>query len=549
MKIGIFIAYPPRSELSNQGLGRLLRSIISGISQTEQGSVVLLCPSWLKTDVEQLLHGIPGARLEIVSKKKVPLVVKLWDKFLAKGRKKPKAPGRLSRWKKRILDRISKISRGVGRTVLRLLSSDNDAVVGVSLIALALLAILFSPIALIAVALLATVILLVRANILSKLRRRSTTLQMRAKGYIKRTLNALLQRAVPSIGQVVLREVTHRESLQLVAMANRMKDVDVWFSPTVFWPEFNLINAPRVLSFPDMLISEFPSAFASSIKDAPDIFARAQKTISGGTHFTAYSHYTAEKALIEQFSVPSENVTVIPHASMNLLPLINIKGTMDDAFARDQFARNLIDGFRLTSWQGNEYLATMDLSSTKFIFYPSQLRPNKNIMNLVKGYEIALREKFIYAKLVLTGNPAHVPEVMEYIRKNRLQYDILFAYDVPDQVLAALYSRAALVVNPTLYEGGFPFTFTEGMSVGTPSIMSDIPQVTEYIDGDLADKMLFQPMSPTDIADKIAFGINYRSELCDLQKPLYDKLKNRNWSDVANDYLDTFHKVIEANRR
>jgi len=191
----------------------------------------------------------------------------------------------------------------------------------------------------------------------------------------------------------------------------------------------------------------------------------------------------------------------------------------------------------------------MDLSSTKFIFYASQLRPNKNIMNLVKGYEIALREKFIYAKLVLTGNPAHVPEVMDYIYKNRLQYDILFAYDVPDQVLAALYSRAVLVVNPTLYEGGFPFTFTEGMSVGTPSIMSDIPQVTEYIDGDLAAKMLFQPMSPNDIADKIAFGINNRSELYELQKPLYDKLKNRNWSDVANDYLDTFQKVIKMERQ
>jgi glycosyltransferase involved in cell wall biosynthesis len=427
-----------------------------------------------------------------------------------------------------------------------MLSSDYDLWFLVCSVILLAFAAALAPVALLAVFGLVVVYMIARLAIALHARQRLATFRSRARPVIERWLGSLLQRKLPPLGQIVLREVTRRESRHLVRMANSMKDVDVWYSPTVFWPEFNEIRALRVQAFPDMLISQFPTAFASTVKDAPHIYKRAKEAITGGAYFTAYSTVTAERDLSAQFSIPMDRITVIPHASMDLSSNINIKGTLDDAYAREQFTKNLIDGYRLTSWQNNEYLANIDVKDISFIFYASQLRPNKNVLNLIKGYEIALRKRFIYSKLILTGNVSHAPDVEKYVKERRLQYDVLFAYDVPDQVLAALYARASLVVNPTLYEGGFPFTFSEGMSVGTPSIMSRIPQVTEFVHSDLADTMLFNPMAPEDIAAKIVWGLKNRERLLELQTPLYNEMRNRSWADVGQDHVNLFRKIIAA---
>ncbi|MET3591291.1 glycosyltransferase involved in cell wall biosynthesis [Mesorhizobium shonense] len=546
MKIGIFIAYPPRSELSNQGLGRLLRSIVAGINESESGQVVLLCPSWLQEDVRNLFHGFPNDRLQVVSKSKIPLVVRFWEKFLAKNRKKPRKIGWLAKFRATLSRFLAKTLMVIGRSLLWMLSSDNDLwFLACSVVLLAIAATL-APFALLAIVGLMVAYATVRSGIASRAQQRLSTFRSRARRVIERGFGSLLQRKLPPFGQIVLREVTRRESLYLVRRANSMTDVDVWYSPTVFWPEFNAIRALRVQAFPDMLISQFPTAFASTIKDAPYIYKRAKEAIAGGSYFTAYSTLAAERDLSNQFSVSLDKISVIPHAAMDLSSHINMKGTLDDHYARVQFAKNLIDGYRLTSWTNNEYLSSINLRDVSFILYASQFRPNKNILNLIKGYEIALRKRFIYSKLILTGNVSHAPDVEAYVREHRLQYDVLFAYDVPDQVLAALYARASLVVNPTLYEGGFPFTFSEGMSVGTPSIMSRIPQVTEFVNSDLADAMLFNPLAPEDIAAKIAWGLKNRERLLELQTPLYNEMRNRSWADVGRDHVNLFRKIIAA---
>ncbi|TPJ33850.1 glycosyltransferase [Mesorhizobium sp. B2-6-5] len=544
MKIGIFIAYPPRSELSNQGLGRLLRSIVAGINEGKGGQVVVLCPSWLQEDVRNLFHGFPSDRLQVISKSKVPLVVRLWEKFFEGSRKRTKESGFLKKLKENFSRVFAKILMAAGRSLVWMLSSDNDLWFLASFFILLAFAAALAPIALLAVVGLVVAYMAARLTLVHRARQQLSTFRSRARRIIERRLGPLLQRKLPPFGQIVLREVTRREALYLVRRANSMTDVDVWYSPTVFWPEFNAIRASRVQAFPDMLISQFPTAFASTIKDAPHIYKRAKEAITGGSYFTAYSTLVAERDLASQFSVPLDKITVIPHATMDLSPHINIKGTLDDNYAREQFTGNLLDGHRLTSWRDNKYLSSIDLKDVSFIFYASQFRPNKNIMNLIKGYEIALRKRFIYSKLILTGNVSHAPDVEKYVKEHRLQYDVLFAYDVPDQVLAALYARASLVVNPTLYEGGFPFTFSEGMSVGTPSIMSRIPQVTEFVHSDLADAMLFNPMAPEDIAAKIVWGLKNRERLLRLQMPLYNEMRDRSWADVGQDHVNLFRRII-----
>src|SRR6185312_4934604 len=100
---------------------------------------------------------------------------------------------------------------------------------------------------------------------------------------------------------------------------------------------------------------------------------------------------------------------------------------------------------------------------------------HKNLLNLIKAFEIMLRAKFIKLKLIITANLGCIPEIYNYVQEKKLHYDIISLCDIPSNVLAALFCFAKCTVNPTLFEGGFPFTFSESYSVGTPSVMSRIP--------------------------------------------------------------------------
>jgi glycosyltransferase involved in cell wall biosynthesis len=128
-----------------------------------------------------------------------------------------------------------------------------------------------------------------------------------------------------------------------------------------------------------------------------------------------------------------------------------------------------------------------------------------------------------------------------FITEYRLDAWVLFATGVSNQVLASLYCWASLAVNPTLFEGGFPFTFTEAYSVGTPSLLSNIAMVREKIvDSSLRDRMIFDPLNPQDLANKILWGIDHRAELFDSQRMLYEAFPT--WEMVAKSYSDSLRR-------
>jgi len=545
MKIGIFIAYHPNSELSNQGLGRLLRELTKGLLKNDGTEVALLCPSWLRKDVEELFSDVRTPCLTILAPQHVPALVTLRNKFSKKGRKKEERVGLKTKILRFVKRTAGQAIHSVEVALATALSVRNPFLFLVTLFALALVGVLLAPLYIVAIAIASlTLIPFLFARVPALKRARSNF--SRLYGMIR---SRMPLRHRPPLRFTVYDQIFKNETKHMISIADSRKDIDIWFSPTVFWPEFSSINAPTVQAFPDMLISEFPTTFALELAGSVAVFKRASKAIKAGKHFTSYSEAVGHGALSKRFDVDQNNIHVIPHAPINLSKFVTVIGTLDDEMAKNKFTTNLIHGHRNAKWSGDQYLSTFDFSDTQFIFYASQFRPNKNIMNLVKAFEIVLRKRHKYIKLIMTGSWEHAPEVLAYIKKKRLTRDIITAYNASDEVLAALYAKARLSVNPTLYEGGFPFTFAEGMSVGTPSLMSRIPQVTDVIKGNLAETMLFNPYSIDDIASKIEFGLDHRDQLIGLQTPLYNEMRNRTWSDVAEDHIDAFQKVIEMERR
>jgi glycosyltransferase involved in cell wall biosynthesis len=544
MKIGVFIAYEPNAELSNQGLGRLLRELVRGLLEIEGTEVVLLCPSWLKADAEDFFSDTRAPGLSIQAPPTVPALVRLRSLW--------------TRRRRRPVDRVGLLARALRlarHLAGRLLALGEAAVVALlSIRSIYLFALVMTAVAVAAILLvpLSALVLLVVAGALIPLLIGRIPAVRRLAAHGRSLLDRVRARrragSRPSLKVVVFDRIFREETDLMVRMADAQRDVDVWFSPTVFWPEFSRIDAPTVQAFPDMLISEFPTSFAVEMPRQVEILRRASLAIKSGRHFTAYSEATAHGALGRRFEVDRSDIHIIPHAPIDLSRFIAIRGTLDDDHARRKFATDLIHGYRHAGWAADPYLRGFDFTDARFIFYASQFRPNKNLMNLVKAFEIVLRRRHENCKLILTGNFAHAPEVEQYIQARRLNRDVVSAFDVPDAVLAAFYAKAQLAVNPTLYEGGFPFTFAEGMSVGTPSIMSRIPQVTDVIGGELAEEMLFNPYSTDDMAERIVCGLRNRDRLIALQQPLYDRMKGRSWVDVARDHVAAFQAIIERER-
>ena len=180
----------------------------------------------------------------------------------------------------------------------------------------------------------------------------------------------------------------------------------------------------------------------------------------------------------------------------------------------------------------------------RFLLYTSQIRPSKNVNQLIKAFYQLLHKKHEPIKLILTGNPNDDPSTMNLVSTLGLERDVLFLPRIPTRVMAALYHLSTVAVNPTLFEGGFPFTFSEAYSVGTPSIMSRIPVVQDVVtDPDLQKKMLFDPYNIDDMVERIYWGLQHREELFNNQQPIYYQLQNRSWSLVAEEYMEVLDRV------
>jgi len=161
-----------------------------------------------------------------------------------------------------------------------------------------------------------------------------------------------------------------------------------------------------------------------------------------------------------------------------------------------------------------------------------------------------VRRRFIGHKLILTGKLYETSEVKRFIAGRNLQNDVLCLYGLSEQELAACYRLADLAVNPSISEGGCPFTFTEALSVGTPVVMARIPVAQEIIaDPELQKIMFFDPYDWRHMADRIEWGLKNPQVLLRQQKPYYDLLAQRTWRNVVDEYVKILDRISSAATR
>lgn len=178
----------------------------------------------------------------------------------------------------------------------------------------------------------------------------------------------------------------------------------------------------------------------------------------------------------------------------------------------------------------------------RFIYYPAQIWPHKNHINLVRGLVIIRKTKNELIPLVLSGSKMNGFKQLEVeVEKQGLRNQVHYLGKVDFKKLPAIYSLADFIVFPSLFEAS-SFPIMEAFTVGTPVVASNIPPFLELAQN---SALFFNPKDPEDIADKI-YKVWSDQEL---RKELAVKATNRakqfNWIETVEKIIKVYKKAAE----
>ncbi len=534
---GIYLAYGPGVDLVAEGLGRYLLAFLQAAQERKDIKFVIACPSWSRKTLIELFKedNIRIEAIEILAPAKQPLILTAveWYRYY-KSRPKKK----LARWP---LSRFAPMVRiAIGRIEDKVASTRSATFVFFLVLCGGAFALLLST---------GTVV----AAVLSKLLSDARKVARRGLAWlgVYSWLSWLKTATVAYFYSLAVRlysQMEKNEATLIEQLVEERDEIAAWYSPTAFWPRFNDLSDARVMCVPDVVVKAFPVAFAALTNQRfIDSFRQVEDAIEGGRHFITYSQDVKERILISEYGVNPDSVDVVFHGANRLDHNIAVSGFSDNEAATNIFCRRLFASALRKAVDCPSAQAFAG-EGVRFMVYASQFRPNKNIIGLLRAYEWLLRNRFIGLKLVLTGDPRVLPEVAQFIKSRRLQDDVLCLHKLSTRELAASFRLAELAVNPSLSEGGFPFTFSEALSVGTPVVMARIPVTEEVlVDPRVADATLFDGYQWRDMAAKIEWALANRVALYQVQKGFYDELiSKRTWQDVVSEHIAILDRIANG---
>ena len=148
---------------------------------------------------------------------------------------------------------------------------------------------------------------------------------------------------------------------------------------------------------------------------------------------------------------------------------------------------------------------------TNYILFVGNIKPHKNLKNLLLAYKILLNRNIDY-KLVITGKKSGFivsdTDMNTLMKENTVLADnVLYTGYVDSNHLPSIYKLAAVFVLPSFYEG-FGIPPVEAMFAGTPVVVSREASLPEVC-GEAA--LYCDASSPEDIAGKIEIVLTDKS--------------------------------------
>ena len=267
---------------------------------------------------------------------------------------------------------------------------------------------------------------------------------------------------------------------------------------------------PFVVTIHDVIYWRFPWDLGSRLRAryAKLLMERAARTAA---HVVTVSEHSA-KDLEQYLRIPPDRITVVPNGAWQT-------GEMPEP--------------------GPDELALAQ-AHAPYVLYVGSQNPHKNLAGLADAVGL-VREAHPRIKLLAVGKRGrHFDKLARELRRRGLADVVEFAHHVSDELLVALYRRAAVVATASLYEG-FGLPVLEAFAVGAAVVCanrSSLPEVAGHA------ALLADPENPREFADKI------QSVLADseLRQRLIDRGRERaklfTWDRNAQQLADVYRRLL-----
>lgn len=304
--------------------------------------------------------------------------------------------------------------------------------------------------------------------------------------------------------------------------------IDVWFP---IQPHYTILESalkPVVALFADFVFAEYPTLFPDELfpkNQLPEhVHEATMKMVPSTAGYICFSEHVKRRQILRHFDIPEDRIFVIPHAPFDYRAIAgaNFEGREAAAERIREYLRDEPLKWR-DAWQERllgETLKEFPFEHAPYVFVSTRARPHKNVEIIVRA-ALALRRRYSNVKFIVTApmrwdNPQD--EFTRQVIAHGLHWDIVSVSHTPTTIHAALYACAALTLHPSPFEGGFPFTAFEALSMNCPVLLADGAVARETLPRGSEDLFLFSPISPKGLAERIESVIDARDEILQRQQ-------------------------------
>lgn len=147
-----------------------------------------------------------------------------------------------------------------------------------------------------------------------------------------------------------------------------------------------------------------------------------------------------------------------------------------------------------------------------YILAVGNLQPRKNLVRLIKSFELLKKEYLEPLQLVIVGKKAWLYDDIFDTISDVVKQDVIFTGYIDQQTLIRIYNGAKCFVYPSLFEG-FGIPPLEALACGVPVAVSNSSSIPEVV-GDCG--LYFDPFDCIDMKNKILQVLNRYEKIRDV---------------------------------
>jgi len=272
-------------------------------------------------------------------------------------------------------------------------------------------------------------------------------------------------------------------------------------------------RAKLVVTVHDLVVLKYPQyQFLTRVKHVEGWLRRLKRADA----VVAISENT-RRDIMEYLDLPGEKVHVI------------YQGYNSDLFRGD------------VSGEDVERVLRQHQLEAPYFLYVGTLEPRKNLVRLVKAFDLVRRKSPGNIQLVLAGGKGwKYEEIFDEIRKLNLHDSVRQLGYLPDEDLPGLIRGARAMVYPSLYEG-FGLPPLEAMAVGTPVLTSNTSSLPEVV-GEAAVMVDPEDIEGMAVAmERLWTDETWRESL---RIKGYQQAQQFSWERSARQTMDLYHSLL-----